>query len=134
MLGEGAEVSSKLELLADWLTSPKNIQFARAVVNRYWRLFLGRGFVEPVDDFRITNPPTNEPLIDALAQDFIDHGYDLHHLIRRITLSKAYGLDSQPNKDNKGDTMAYSRFYPRRMHSEQLLDGISVSDIHRALN
>ena len=76
------------ELLADWLCSPKNAFFARALVNRMWRNFMGRGLVEPVDDFRVTNPPTNEPLpLDALAKDFIAHGYDLHHLIKTITAS-----------------------------------------------
>ncbi|MGH9629684.1 MAG: DUF1549 domain-containing protein, partial [Bryobacteraceae bacterium] len=115
------------ELLADWMTSPDNPYFAKALVNRMWRNFMGRGFVEPVDDFRATNPATNEPLLEALAKDFIEHGYDLHHLIRRITSSQAYQLSSEPLPRNHEDTMAYSRYYPRRMTSEQLLDSIVLA-------
>jgi hypothetical protein len=113
------------ELLAAWLTSPNNPYFARAIVNRMWRNFMGRGMVEPVDDFRITNPPTNEPLLDALAKDFAAHGYDLHHLIRTITASRAYQLSGVPAKFNRGDKMAYSRHYSRRLTAEQLLDSIA---------
>ena len=119
------EWTDRRELFTDWLTSPQNPYFAKALVNRMWRNFLGRGLVEPVDDFRVTNPPTNEPLLDALAQDFIAHGYDLHHLIRRITASRTYQLSSIPNDGNRDDTMAYSRYYPRRMIAEQLLDSVS---------
>ena len=122
---ESGEWTDRRELLADWLTSPKNPWFAKAIVNRMWRNFLGRGFVEPVDDFRATNPATNEPLLEALAKDFVEHGYDLHHLIRRITSSRVYQLSSAPVEGNRDDTMAYSRYYPRRLHSEQLLDSIS---------
>jgi len=74
-----------------------------------WRNFMGRGLVEPVDDFRITNPATNEPLLDALAKDFIAHSYDLHHLIRTITASRAYQLSGVPTEYNRDDKMAYSR-------------------------
>ena len=122
---ESGEWDDRREMLADWLTSPGNRWFARAMVNRMWRNFLGRGLVEPVDDFRATNPPTNEPLLNALAADFVSHGYDLHHLIRRITSSRVYQLSSEPVAGNRDDTMAYSRYYPRRLHSEQLLDSIS---------
>ncbi len=118
------EWDDRRELLADWLTSPRNPYFARAIVNRMWRNFMGRGLVEPVDDFRATNPPTNAPMLDALAKDFVEHGYDLHQLIRRITASCAYQLSSTPNRANREDTMAYSRCYPRRLTAEQLLDSI----------
>lgn len=118
------ETVDRRELLADWLTSPKNSFFAKAMVNRMWRNFMGRGFVEPVDDFRVTNPATNEPLLNALAKDFIDHGYDLHHLIRRITASRAYQLSSRPGDGNGEDKMAYSRHYSRRLTAEQVLDSI----------
>jgi hypothetical protein len=117
--------TDRRELFADWLTSPHNPFFAKALVNRMWRNFLGRGLVEPVDDFRVTNPPTNEPLLEALARDFIEHGYDLHHLIRRITASETYQLSSVPHAGNREDKMAYSRYYPRRLIAEQLLDSIS---------
>jgi len=109
------------------MTSPKNPYFARTLVNRMWRNFMGRGLVEPVDDFRATNPPTNAPLLDALAKDFVEHGYDLHHLIRRITSSSAYQLSSIPSEGNKRDKMAYSRYYARRLTAEQMLDSIVLS-------
>ena len=113
------------------MTSPTNPYFARTLVNRMWRHFMGRGLVEPVDDFRATNPPTNAPLLDALAKDFVEHGYDLHHLIRRITSSAAYQLSSIPIEGNKRDKMAYSRYYTRRLTAEQMLDSI-VSSTGRA--
>ncbi len=113
------------EQLADWITSPQNPFFAKALVNRMWRNFMGRGLVEPVDDFRITNPPTNAPLLDALAKDFVEHGYDLHQLIRRIMASRAYQLSAKPNDANRDDKMAYSRHYSRRLTAEQMLDSIS---------
>ena len=70
--------------LADWMTNPKNPFFAKAAVNRVWAVFFGRGIVDPVDDFRISNPASNEPLLDALAEDFVQHGYDLKQLMRTI--------------------------------------------------
>ena len=119
--------TDRRELLADWMTSPKNPYFARTLVNRMWRNFMGRGLVEPVDDFRATNPPTNAPLLDALAKDFVEHGYDLHHLIRRITSSAAYQLSSIPIEGNKREKMAYSRYYAKRLTAEQMLDSIVLS-------
>ncbi len=119
--------TDRRELLAAWMTSPKNPFFARALVNRMWRNFMGRGLVEPVDDFRDTNPATNGPLLNALAQDFIDHRFDLHHLIRRITASRAYQLSAVAVPGNEQDKMAYSRRYPRRLTAEQLLDSISLA-------
>jgi hypothetical protein len=124
--GSGDMVDRR-ELLVDWMTSKENPYFARAIVNRMWRQFLGRGLVEPVDDFRATNPPANEPLLAALADDFVAHGYDLHHLIRRITASRTYQTSSVPMEGNKDDTMAYSRYYPKRLAAEQLSDSIGIS-------
>ncbi|HWB95410.1 MAG TPA: DUF1549 domain-containing protein, partial [Bryobacteraceae bacterium] len=121
------EMVDRRELLADWITSPQNPFFAKALVNRMWRNFMGRGLVEPVDDFRVTNPPTNPGLLDALAKDFIDHRYDLHHLIRQITSSRAYQLSSRPSEGNRDDKMAYSRHYSRRMIAEQMLDSIALA-------
>jgi hypothetical protein len=112
------------EALADWMTAPKNPFFAKAIVNRLWKHFLGRGLVEPVDDFRVTNPPTNEALLDALAEDFIRHKYDLKHLFRTIMRSRVYQLSAQPNGTNKEDKQFYSRFYLKRLNAEELLDGI----------
>jgi Protein of unknown function (DUF1553)/Protein of unknown function (DUF1549)/Bacterial Ig-like domain (group 2) len=112
------------EVLADWMTAPTNPFFARAIVNRLWKHFLGRGLVEPVDDFRVTNPPTNEALLDALAEDFIRHKYDLKHLFRTIVSSRVYQLSAQPNGTNKEDKQFYARFYLKRLNAEELLDGI----------
>jgi hypothetical protein len=121
------DMVDRRELLANWLTSPSNLQFGRAIVNRMWRKFMGRGLVEPVDDFRATNPPSNPKLLDQLARDFIANRYDLHHLIRTITASRAYQTSSVPVPGNRDDTMAYSRYYPKRLDAEQLLDSIGLA-------
>jgi hypothetical protein len=111
-------------LLAAWLTGPENPWFARCFVNRMWEHFLGRGIVEPVDDFRLTNPPSNPELLDALAADFVQHGYDVKHLIRTITTSRTYRLSSEPNATNERDDENYSRALFRRLDAEVLLDAI----------
>jgi hypothetical protein len=110
--------------LAEWMTSPENLSFAKVQVNRIWADLMGRGIVEPVDDLRATNPPTNGPLLDELARDFIAHGYDNKHLIRRIANSYVYGLSSIPNETNAIDTTNYSRHYRQRLRAEVLLDSI----------
>ncbi len=110
--------------LVDWMTSPQNPFFARALVNRYWKHFMGRGIVEPEDDMRVTNPPSNPELLDALAQYFVQSGYDLKALIRTICQSTTYQLSSIPNQYNKQDKQNYSRYYPKRLHAEVLLDAI----------
>ena len=114
------------EALAAWMTSDKNPYFAKVIVNRVWADLMGRGFVEPVDDLRATNPPTNGPLLDALAADFRKQGYDLKKLIRRIATSYVYGLSSLPGKRNVTDTRYYSRHLRRRMRAEALLDSVSA--------
>lgn len=111
-------------MLADWMAGSDNPFFAKAIVNRIWAEFTGRGIVEPVDDIRVSNPPTNGPLLDWLARDFAAHGYDLHHLIRTITTSRAYQLSSQPNEHNVADTKNYSRALKRRLPAEVLLDAV----------
>ncbi|MSU62366.1 MAG: DUF1553 domain-containing protein [Pedosphaera sp.] len=111
--------------LADWLTDPRNPFFARAAVNRIWANYFGRGLVEPVDDFRISNPCVNSALLDALAKEFTDHGYDLKHLIRTIVESRLYQLSSTPNESNLADTRNFSRSYRRRLPAEVLLDAVS---------
>ncbi len=110
--------------LARWLTDSSNPLFSRNLVNRHWAHFLGRGLVEPVDDMRDTNPPTNPELLDALAQDLIAHGYDLRRLFRTIMESRTYQLSSRPVSGNTADTTYYSHFYTRRLHPEPLLDAI----------
>lgn len=110
--------------LAAWLTSPKNPYFAPAIVNRVWKQFMGRGIVEP-EDFRITNPPTHPELLAKLSEDFIEHGYDLRHLMRTILNSRTYQLSSQVNETNRDDSMEYSHYYVRRLTAEQLADAVS---------
>jgi hypothetical protein len=113
------------EALTDWMASPKNPFFARTIVNRVWKHFMGRGLVEEVDDFRITNPPTHPALLDALAQDLIAHRFDLRHLMRTILNSRAYQLSAEPNDSNQGDTLNYSYFRIRRLPAETMLDAMS---------
>jgi hypothetical protein len=110
--------------LADWLTKPGNPFFAKAAVNRVWASFFGRGMVEPVDDFRASNPAVNEPLLDALAEDFQQHGYDLKHLTRTILSSELYQESSTPNETNLADTKNFSRSYRRRLPAEVALDAV----------
>jgi WD40 repeat protein len=110
--------------LADWLINPSNPFFAKAAVNRVWANFFGRGLVEPVDDFRSSNPASNEPLLNALAEDFAKNGYDLKHLMRTIMSSRLYQLSSVPNEFNLKDTKHFSRSYRRRLPAEVLLDAV----------
>ena len=110
--------------LADWMSSPSNPYFAKAVVNRYWKHFFRRGLVEPEDDMRETNPPSNPELLAALEQHFIASGFDLKSLVKAITASNAYQLSSIPNQVNIADQQNYSRYYPRRHQAEVFLDAI----------
>ena len=110
--------------LADWLVQRDNPYVARTLVNRMWAHFMGRGIVDPIDDMRDTNPATNQELLDGLAQDFLDHKFDLKHLIRTITSSNAYRLSSVPNQWNVRDTDHFSRAYRKRLPAEVLLDAV----------
>ena len=109
---------------AAWLTRPDNWYFSHEIVNRLWAHFLGRGLVEPVDDLRETNPPTNAPLFDALAADFVKHHYDLCYLMRRIVTSQIYQLSAETNSRNRQDDRYFSRYFVRRLTAEQLLDAL----------
>jgi hypothetical protein len=120
-----ADDADPREALAAWVTSDKNPYFAKVMVNRVWADLMVRGLVEPVDDLRATNPPTNGPLLDALAADFRGGRYDLKHLIRTICTSYVYGLSSLPNERNAGDRQNYSRRYRTRLRGEVLLDAVS---------
>ncbi|MBM3803230.1 MAG: DUF1549 domain-containing protein [Acidimicrobiia bacterium] len=114
--------------LADWMVS--HPYFAEATVNRFWGYFFSKGIVDPVDDFRSTNPPTHPELLDALARDFEKSGYNLKHLMRTIVSSKTYQLSSQPNETNREDRINYSHAIPRLLDAELLFDAISyVSDV-----
>nr|WP_236649856.1 DUF1549 domain-containing protein [Rhodopirellula sp. SM50] len=110
--------------LADWMASPSNPFFAKSLVNRYWKHFFRRGLIEPEDDIRDTNPPTNPELLAALEQHFVESGFDLRALIRVITTSKAYQLSAIPNDHNLVDSQNYSRYYPKRLQAEVMLDAI----------
>ncbi|MFO0923194.1 MAG: DUF1549 and DUF1553 domain-containing protein [Pirellulales bacterium] len=127
-LGEAAkeiapDVDPRLRL-ADWMSAKTNPFFAKALVNRYWKHFFLRGLVEPEDDIRDTNPPSNPELLQALETHFIESGFDLKQLVRTITRSNAYQLESLPNEHNTIDRQNYSRFYARRLPAEVLLDAI----------
>ncbi len=113
------------DVLARWMTDAQNPYFARVIVNRVWADLMGRGIVEPVDDLRATNPPSNAPLLDALADDFRRHGHDLKHLIRTIMASSVYALGSTPHDRNVSDTRNFSRHYRQRLRAEVLLDALS---------
>ena len=108
--------------LANWMIVPDNPYFAKAMVNRIWGQFFGRGIVHPVDDFRASNPPVNPDILDALANDFSNNGYDLKDLMKRIMESRLYQLSSTPNDTNLEDTRSFSRFYRRRFSAENLED------------
>jgi hypothetical protein len=110
--------------LADWMSSKDNPFFAKALVNRYWKHFFQRGLIEPEDDIRDSNPPTNPALLAALERYFISSGFDLKALVRVITASQAYQLSGTPNEHNLADTQNYSRYYPRRLPAEVLLDAV----------
>ncbi|MCS7270553.1 MAG: DUF1549 and DUF1553 domain-containing protein [Gemmataceae bacterium] len=114
--------STRRHYFALWLTAADNPYFAKAIVNRLWRHFMGRGLVEPDDDLRASNPPTHPELLDALAAELVKHNYDLKHIMRLILNSAAYQRDSQPLPANAADDRFYSRYYPRRLPAEVLLD------------
>jgi hypothetical protein len=119
------EAGDQRAVLADWMTSPHNPFFARNLANRVWAHFLGRGLVEPLDDVRATNPPTNPELLDALARHLIDSKFDLRALIRAITASRTYQLATTPNATNERDGQNYSRALLKRVPAEVLLDMVS---------
>ena len=121
--GTAAERDPRLDL-AEWLTRADNPFFAKAAVNRVWAAFFGRGMVEPVDDFRASNPAVNEPLLDALARDFQAQGYDWKHLMRTILASELYQLSATPNETNLRDTRNFARAYRRRLPAEAALDAV----------
>jgi hypothetical protein len=110
--------------LARWLTRPDHPLFAPAQVNRIWYHLLGRGIVDPIDDFRGSNPPVNPPLLAELSSDFVAHRFDLRHMIRTIMNSRVYQHSSTPNRTNADDEVNFSRGLVRRLTAEQLLDAM----------
>ncbi len=124
---EGEPVDHPLDrriALAEWMTSKNNGMFARSIVNRYMGYLLGRGLVDPVDDMRSTNPPTNPPLMDALAKHFAESGFNLKQLLRTIMTSRLYQLDSQPTPTNASDRRFFAYYRVKRLSAEALLDAI----------
>ncbi len=109
-------------VLADWLTSPENPWFSRSLANRVWSHFMGRGVVEPVDDFRVSNPPSEAALLDGLAARLVETGYDLKQLVREITSSRAYQRTTEVTASNAQDLRNFTRQEVRRLRAETLLD------------
>ncbi len=110
--------------LANWLTSPENSLFAKVEVNRLWRSVMGKGIVDPADDFRASNPPSNAELLEALAADFVQHKFDRRHILRVILNSQTYQRSSKINSQNEGDDRYFSRYTRRLLTAEQLLDAV----------
>ena len=113
--------------LAQWLTAKENPYFAKSLANRYWSYFTGRGIIDPVDDIRSSNPPSNKELLDALTSDFIGRGFDLKQLVRTIVTSHTYQRSIQTNRWNQDDSVNYSHASPRRLGAEQLYDAIMIA-------
>ncbi len=122
---EVPENSDRREAFAAWLVQPENPYFARIEVNRIWSQFFSRGIVEPIDDFRDSNPPTNAALLNALADDFVESGYDRKQLIRKILNSRTYQASYRTNQFNQEDTKYFSHQEPRLLGAEQILDAIN---------
>jgi hypothetical protein len=121
--------------LVDWMAEPSNPFFAKALANRMWGHLMGRGLVDPVDDMRETNPPSNPELLDALAKDFTKSKFDVKHLLRTICNSRTYQLSSEPNEYNQHDKQNHARYYARRMIAEVLHDAIDqVTDTRTVFN
>lgn len=118
---EGAD---RRTVLAQWITGKDNPFFAKAIANRTWANLLGRGIVEPIDDFRDSNPPVNEGLLEALAKEFADHNFDFRHLVRTIMKSRTYQLSALTVPLNKDDSTYFSHALPRMLTAEQLADAI----------
>ncbi|MFK7909155.1 MAG: PSD1 and planctomycete cytochrome C domain-containing protein [Akkermansiaceae bacterium] len=125
--GESVRETKKTrrELVANWLTEPENPWFAPNVANIVWAHFLGVGIVEPVDDVRVSNPPSNPELLDALAKKFVEYNFDFKRLVRDICTSRTYQLSTQTNETNISDTRNFSHAKIRRMRAEIMLDVIS---------
>ncbi len=119
-----AAESDRRDIFVEWLTQPDNPFFAKVEVNRIWSHLAGRGIVDPADDFRDSNPPSNAALLDALSKDFVEHGFDRKHVIRTILNSRTYQASSRTNEFNKDDSKYFSHYEPRMLSAEQLLDAI----------
>ncbi|HTS61114.1 MAG TPA: DUF1549 and DUF1553 domain-containing protein [Candidatus Acidoferrales bacterium] len=118
---------SRRDALARWIVSRDNPFFAKAIANRVWSYFFGKGIIDPVDDIRASNPPSNPALLDALTKDVLDHNFDLQYLMRTIANSRAYQTSIEVNEWNAGDRDNFSHAFPRRLSAEQLMDAVSAA-------
>lgn len=118
------EGTDRREVFAAWLTRPDNAFFAKSVVNRVWFHLMGKGIVDPVDDFRDSNPSANDELLDALAKEFVAGKFDVKKLIRTIMVSRTYQLSAVPTPTNKDDTRYFSHAVTKLLTAEQLLDAL----------
>lgn len=123
-MGDASPEGDRRIALAAWVTRRDNAFFARNIANRMWAYFTGRGLVVPVDDVRLTNPPSNPELLDELAQTFVASGFDVHALIKHITASRTYQLATTPNATNANDEQNYSRALIRTLDAEVVFDAI----------
>jgi hypothetical protein len=114
-----------------WLTSKENPIFAKSMANRTWSYFFGRGIIDPVDDIRASNPPSNAPLLDALTEDYIKSNFDTKKLIRTICTSRTYQLSFKKNKWNADDKINFASAQPRRLSAEQMVDAVALVTGHR---
>ncbi len=110
--------------LVEWIRQKDNPYFGKAIANRMWAQFMGVGLVESIDDMRVTNPPSNPALLDHLAKEFVDHGYDVKQMIRAIMASRVYALAAEPTEYNMADHQNYARYYPRRLSPNAMADAV----------
>jgi hypothetical protein len=121
---EVSSTADRRQPFIDWLTAKENSLFAKVEANRMWSFVMGRGIVDPPDDFRESNPPSNAALLDALGRDFAEHGFDRKHLLRQILNSRTYQADFRASDFSKDDVKYFSHYQPRLLSAEQLLDAI----------
>jgi hypothetical protein len=129
-VGEAKAIESgadRREPMVDWLVTPENPFFAKSMANRIWSYFLGRGIIDPVDDIRASNPPSNPELLDALTAQYVKDGFDLRKLMKVICQSRTYQLSIVKNKWNEDDTINFSHAQPRRLSAEQMVDALALA-------
>jgi hypothetical protein len=122
-----ASGADRRDPMVDWLVAPENPFFAKSMANRIWSYFLGRGIIDPVDDIRASNPPSNPELLDALTAKFVKDGFDLRKLMKAICQSRTYQLSIVKNKWNEDDTINFSHAHPRRLSAEQMVDALALA-------
>jgi hypothetical protein len=119
--------AGRRQAYAEWLTARDNPFFAKSTVNRVWSYFFGRGIIDPVDDIRASNPPSNPALLDALTKDFVDHNFDLRYLMRTVANSRTYQTSVATNEWNEKDAENFSHAIPRRLSAEELMDALALA-------